>query len=93
MMIGVLTVEIFIPASLSLKDKRRVLKNLKDRLKNSFNISIAEIEHHGKWQRAKMAIVNVDVSKRVAESRLGKVLNFIDKFNKVQLLDSKMELI
>jgi len=93
MTIGVLTVEIFIPASLSLKDKRRVLKSLKERLKNSFNISIAEIEHHGKWQRAKMAIVNVDASKRIAESWLGKVLDFIDKFNKVQLLDSKMELL
>ncbi len=93
MTIGILTVEIFIPDSLSLKDKRRVLKSLKERLKNSFNISIAEIEYHGKWQRAKMAIVNVDAGKRIAESRLGKVLDFIDKFNKVQLLDSKMELI
>ncbi len=40
-----------------------------------------------------MAIVNVDAGKRVAESRLGKVLGFIDKFNKVQLLDSRIELL
>lgn len=93
MTVGILTIKILIPDAFSLKEKRRVLRSLKERLKNAFNISIAEIDQHDKWQTAGIAIANISKDKRHAESQLYKITDFIDDFNKVQLLDSKIELI
>ena len=93
MTIGILTIEIFIPDALSLKEKRRALSSLKARLRRTFNISVAEIGHHGKWQRATLAVANVSVDKKQAGSQLNKIIDFIDKFGRVQLLDCRMELL
>ncbi len=93
MAVGILTIEIFIPASLSLKEKKRTLNSLKERLRRTFNISIAEIGLHGKWQRSILAVANVNVNKKQAESQLNKIIDFIDKFGKVQLLDCQTELL
>ena len=57
--IGVLTLEIRIEGSHSLKDKRHVVKSLKDRLRNKFNVSVAEIDYQDLWQRALIAAVTV----------------------------------
>jgi uncharacterized protein len=57
--IGVLTLELRLENSHSLKDKRHVVKGLKDRLRNKFNVSVAEIEFHDLWQRAAVAAVTV----------------------------------
>ena len=93
MTIGILTVDIMIPMALSLKEKRRALKSLKERLKAAFNISVAETDHHEKWQRAKIVIVNVDIDKTHAQNQLDKAMDFIDRFDRVQILDNKIELI
>ncbi|MBL8222124.1 MAG: DUF503 domain-containing protein, partial [Bryobacterales bacterium] len=50
--IGVLTLELHLPDSHSLKDKRSVVKGLKDRLRHRFNVSVAEIGGHDTWQRS-----------------------------------------
>ena len=57
--IGVLTMELRLEESHSLKDKRHVVKSLKDRLRNRFNVSVAEIDHQDTWQRATLAAVTV----------------------------------
>ena len=57
--IGVLTLEIRVENSHSLKDKRHVVKSLKDRLRHKFNVSVAEIDYQGLWQRALVAAVTV----------------------------------
>lgn len=93
MTIGILTIDILIPFSASLKEKRRVLKSLKDKLRNTFNISIAEIDYHDKWQRSRLAIANINQSKRKVESQLDIIINFIDRSGKVQLVDSQKELL
>ena len=59
MTIGSLTLEIFIPASQSLKDKRRVVRSLKDRLRGRFNIAIAELDHQDLHQRATLGVVAI----------------------------------
>jgi uncharacterized protein YlxP (DUF503 family) len=51
MIIGVLTLELHLPESNSLKSKRIIIKSLKDRIKNKFNVSIAEIDGNDLWQR------------------------------------------
>jgi uncharacterized protein YlxP (DUF503 family) len=57
--IGVLTLELRLENSHSLKDKRHVVKSLKDRLRNKFNVSVAEIDYQDLWQRAAVAAVTV----------------------------------
>ena len=57
--IGVLTLEIRVENSHSLKDKRHVVKSLKDRLRHKFNVSVAEIDYQDLWQRALVAAVTV----------------------------------
>jgi uncharacterized protein YlxP (DUF503 family) len=57
--IGVLTLEIRLQNAHSLKDKRHVVKSLQDRLRNKFNVAVAEIDCQDLWQRAVVAAVTV----------------------------------
>lgn len=71
--IGVLTLELHIEDAHSLKEKRHVVKGLKDRLRNRFNVAVAEIDHQDSWQRAVVAAVTVSGDRVHAESVLQKV--------------------
>jgi hypothetical protein len=71
--IGVLTLELRLENSHSLKDKRHVVKGLKDRLRNKFNVAVAEIEFHDLWQRAAVAAVTVASDHTRAEQVLQSV--------------------
>ena len=68
--IGVLTLELQIELSHSLKDKRSVVKGLKDRLRSKFNVSVAEIAHQESWQRSTVAVVTVSGDRKFAEQVL-----------------------
>ena len=59
MPIGLLTLEIHIPEAHSLKDKRQVLRSLKDRLRGKFNVAVAELEDQDTWQRSLVGIVSL----------------------------------
>ena len=59
MAIGLLTLEIYIPEAHSLKDKRQVLRSLKDRLRGKFNVAVAELEGQDSWQRSVVGVVSV----------------------------------
>ena len=59
MPIGLLTLEIHIPDARSLKDKRQVLRSLKDRLRANFNVAVAELEHQDLWQRSRVGVVSI----------------------------------
>src|SRR5207237_10466498 len=65
-----MTWELHLAACRSLKDKRHVLKSLKDRLHNRFNVSAAETAHHDLWQRAELTACVVATDRRHAESVL-----------------------
>jgi uncharacterized protein YlxP (DUF503 family) len=73
--IGVLTLELRIDDSHSLKDKRQVVKSLKDRLRHKFNVSVAEIDFQELWQRSLIAAVTVSPDQRHAEGVLQSVEN------------------
>ena len=62
-MIAFLTLDLRIEAAKSLKDKRQVLRSLKDRLRSSFNVSVAELEPADLWQRATVGIVSISHSR------------------------------
>jgi uncharacterized protein len=71
--IGVLTLELRLDDSHSLKDKRQVVKSLKDRLRHKYNVSVAEIDYQDMWQRALLAAVTVSSARSHAESVLQNV--------------------
>ena len=68
--IGVLTLEIHVEDSHSLKDKRHVVKSLKDRLRERFNVSVAEIDGLDSWQHAVVAVATVSSDRVRAEQVL-----------------------
>lgn len=70
MIVGLITWELHLMGCQSLKDKRRVVKSLKDRLHNRFNVSAAETEHHDLWQRAELTACVVSTERGHAEQVL-----------------------
>jgi len=70
MPIGLLTLEIHIPDARSLKDKRQVLRSLKDRLRANFNVAVAELEHQELWQRSRVGVVSISGDGRHLEDSL-----------------------
>ena len=77
MVIGVRSWELHLPGAHSLKEKRSVLKSVKDRLHNQFNVSVAETAHHDVWQRAELTVCLVATDRRQAESVLAAVDAFV----------------
>lgn len=75
---AVLTFEIFIPSSHSLKEKRSVIKSLMAKLRNKFNISVTESAYHDKWQRAQIVTAEVSTDKKYLDSSVQKIINFIE---------------
>ena len=74
MPIGLLTLEIYIPEAHSLKDKRQVLRSLKDRLRRKFNVAVAELEGQDSWQRSVVGVVSLSDSAGHVEQSLRTVL-------------------
>jgi uncharacterized protein len=62
-MIAFLTLELHIEAAQSLKDKRQVVRSVKDRLRNSFNVSVAELDPSSLWNRATIGVVSISSSR------------------------------
>ena len=73
--VAVLTLEMFVEDSHSLKDKRHVVKSLKDRLRQKFNVAVAEIDGLDSWQRSVIAAVTVSNERTHAEQMLQAVEN------------------
>ncbi|MBS1819194.1 MAG: DUF503 domain-containing protein [Acidobacteria bacterium] len=78
MVIALLTVELFIPAAHSLKEKRMVLRRIKDRI-SRFNVAVSEVEHHDLWQRAGLAVVTVSTDQAHADRELAAVADEIER--------------
>lgn len=78
MTVGLLTIELHIPGAHSLKEKRMVLRRIKDRLKK-FNVAVAEVEHQDLWQRAELAVVTVSTDQHQADRELAAVADEVDR--------------
>ena len=78
MTVALLSLELFLATSHSLKDKRMVLRRLKDRL-GALNVAVAEVAHQDVWQRAGLGVVTVASSEAVAEQTLQSVMAVIDR--------------
>ena len=93
MVIGTLTVTLQVPDSGSLKDKRQVVRSLTSRLRNTFNIAVAEIGDQNLWQSAVIGIACVSSDPRHADEMCQKVLRFVDDHGEALILGSHFELI
>jgi uncharacterized protein YlxP (DUF503 family) len=91
MPIGLLTLEIHIPDARSLKDKRQVLRSLKDRLRAHFNVAIAELEHQDLWQRAKVGIVSISGDGKHLEESLAAVAAESERILERNLVSQEIE--
>ena len=94
MPIAYLTLELRIEAAHSLKDKRQVVRSLKDRLRNSFNISIAEIDVTDLWQRATLGVVSISDSRDYLDGLMRNVEREAVKLannNGAEVVDSFMD--
>ena len=88
MIIGVATWDLHLNGCGSLKDKRRVVKSLKDRLHNRLNVSVAETDHHDLWQRAELACCVVARDRRHAQSVLSAADGVVGSNTHARVLDS-----
>ena len=93
MLVGTMQVELYLPGTLSLKGKRLILKSIKARIRNKFNVCIAEVDHHDKWQRATLGLSCVSNDKRFLEKTLNNVLKFIEKDDRIEVVDQLVEIL
>ncbi len=91
MIVGTCRLELYVPASGSLKSKRGVIKSLKERIRNRFNVSVAEVDYHDLWQRAALGVAVVSTETRHANSVLSAVVRFTEGESRVELTDYELE--
>lgn len=93
MFVGTLKFEILIPGSLSLKDKRKVIKSLQDKIRSKFNVSIAEIDYHDKWQRSVIGLCFVNSNRKEIENLRQKIRNVFFENGEFLVLNEMNEII
>lgn len=93
MTIGLLQLKLRISASRSLKDRRRALKSLKERIRNRFNCSVAEVGEKNNWQHARLAICVVSDDSHHANSQLDEIARFASKNRDAEITDYSIELL
>jgi hypothetical protein len=94
MIVGVCKIKLRIPENMSLKDKRSVVKSIITRLKNKFNVSVAEVDDQQLWQIATLGVCSVSNDSRYANEVLSKVMNFVTNGRfEVEILDCEIEII
>lgn len=93
MVVGISTVTLLLHGSHSLKDKRQVLKSVIEKVKNRFNVSVAEVGGNDVWQRAELGIAAVGNDRAFVNSVLDKALLFIEGLHLAEVTDSTIEIV
>ena len=91
MVVGVLRLELLLPENHSLKGKRSVLRTIKARVQNTFNVSIAECEEHDHWQRSILGVSQVGADQPHVDACLRQVVQFIDRLQLAELGEERGE--
>jgi len=86
-------VELHLPDVDSLKGKRHVLKGLKERVRQRFEVSVAEVDHQDAWQRATLAVACVSGDSRHANEVVSKALAFIESTVDGHVIDVQTEIL
>ena len=93
MNVGILQVALLVRSAHSLKEKRSVVKSLKERLRQAFNISIAEVGSQDAWQSADLGVAMVGTDVKFVNQVLSQVMNHIEAERDVEVVDSQMEIL
>jgi len=91
MVVGVLRLELLLAENHSLKGKRSVVRSIKQRVRNTFNVSIAECDDHDLWQRITLGISQVGADQPHVDSCLREVIKFIDGLQLAELGAERVE--
>ena len=92
MPVGLLTLDLHIPDAQSLKDKRRIIRGLKDRLRH-YNVAVAELEHHDVWQRSVVGVVTLSNEEKHLRGVLQSVLDEADDILGSMLINQAIEIL
>jgi len=94
MNVGICRIKLHIPESGSLKDKRRVVKSVVSRLRNQYNISIAEVDDQDLWQLVTLGVSCVSNHNQHVDEILSKVMNFItSNYPELEIVDQQTEIL
>lgn len=91
--VGLGILELHLPDVGSLKGKRHILKGLKEKVKNRFDVSVAEVDHHDSWQRATLAVACVSHDSRHANEVVDKAMNFVAANIEGYVIDRSVEIL
>ena len=91
MVVGVLRLELRLAENHSLKGKRSVVRTIKARVQNKFNVSIAECDDHDLWQRITLGVAQVGAEQGHVDACLREVVNFIDDLQLAELGEERVE--
>ena len=89
--VGLCTLDLLIPESQSLKQKRSVLKSMLEGIRSKFNVSAAEVEHMDLWRRATVGIACVSNSQQFVDQVLNKVVDWVESNPRVNITDVQLE--
>jgi len=93
MVIGILQMELLLPETHSLKDKRSVLSRIKNGVRKQFNVSVAELRYLDQFSRTLLGIVTINNETKIVDQILGQVEKFIELQAGIQVLNRKVEII
>ncbi len=91
MIVGVITIELYIPACNSLKTKRSSIKSMKERIRSRFNVSVAELDHNDKWQRSLIGVSIISNDRVHAEKVIGKITDLVYGDRRVEVINVKRD--
>ena len=93
MVVGSLSLELFLPECRSLKSKRQIVRSMQDRIRNRFNVSVSEVDHQDLWQRTVLGVASVSSSRKVVENSFSKIIAMVEDGGWGELIDIRMEIL
>lgn len=93
MIIGILQLDFSIPGAMSLKDKRRAIKSVKDRIAHRWNVSVAEVDAQDTWRRSVFGVAMVGSDQKYVEGALAKIVDFARDVPQVNLDDYRVDFV
>ena len=93
MSLGYCSLRFYLHGNSSLKGKRRVIRAIKDRLKNKFNVSVAEVGDQDVWQSLHLRIAAVNSDAQYLDGLFKQVENFVDNLHLAEMTDCQTEII
>ena len=93
MKVGLAELELFLPESSSLKDKRRILKSIIDRVRNKYNVSIVEVDHFDLWKRATIAVANVCRESKEIRDVFSRIERLVEVYSQAEIIRREVHIL